>query len=125
MPGKILIVDDSLLIRKVTTQIYSKQGYVTVEATDGREALKILDESFKDIMLIITDWNMPNMNGYELLVQIKKNKKLCHIPIIVATTETEKGSINKALKAGAADYIIKPFSAHELLKTTANYIITQ
>lgn len=125
MSGKILIVDDSLLIRKITNQIYSKQGYMTVEATDGREALKVLDHAYMDIALIITDWNMPNLNGYELLQRIKSNKSLSHIPIIIATTESEKGNINKALKAGAADYIIKPFNVQELLKITVKHIKPQ
>ncbi len=125
MSRKILIVDDSLLIRKVTTQIFSKQEYETLEATDGKEALKVLDQSYMDIMLIITDWNMPNMNGFELLQKIKSSKTLCDIPVIIATTESEKGHINKALKAGAADYIIKPFNAQELIKTTAKYLLAQ
>ncbi len=125
MSRKILIVDDSLLIRKVTAQVFSKQEYETLEATDGKEALKVIDQSYKDIMLIITDWNMPNMNGFELLQKIKSSKTLCDIPVIIATTESEKGHINKALKAGAADYIIKPFNAQELIKTTAKYLLAQ
>lgn len=122
MAGKVLIVDDSLLIRKVVNQTFSRLGIVTIEATDGREALKCLDQHYTEIALIFTDWNMPNMNGYELLQHIKSNRKFKEIPVILVTSETEKGNINKALNGGAADYIIKPFNGQDLLKIAASHM---
>lgn len=117
MKEKILFVDDSKFMRKIVNQTFAKIDVEIIDACDGKEALKILETFYKDISLILTDWNMPNMNGFELLQVVKSNNNYKHIPVILATTEAEKENINKALKAGAENYIIKPFNTNLLIKT--------
>jgi len=117
MKEKILFVDDSKLMRKIVNQTLAKINVEIIDASDGKEALKVLENFYKEIKLILTDWNMPNMNGFELLQVVKSNNNYKHIPVILTTSEAEKEHINKALKAGAADYIIKPFNTKELIKT--------
>lgn len=106
---KILVVDDSGTMRRVIVGSLNSLGYSDVlEASDGLEAQLVLDEN-KNINLILVDWNMPNMNGYELLQVVKKNETFKRIPVIMITTEAEKENVLKAIRAGASNYIIKPF----------------
>lgn len=116
MSEKILFADDSAVIKKMVKRAVVPAGFEFLEANDGKEALKILEADCSDIVLVISDWNMPNMNGYELLTAIKANKQLMHIPVLMLTTEGEKANINKAIKAGAANYMLKPFNAPDLIK---------
>lgn len=104
---KILVADDVTSMRHVTKSILMIAEYTNItQATDGVEALELLqDETFD---LIICDWEMPNMNGLELLIEIKKNEKLKNIPFLMLTSNTEKIKVNVAIKAGATDYVVKP-----------------
>lgn len=107
---KILIVDDSSTMRRILKNNLMGLGYKDVlEAGDGLEAQVVLNKN-TDISLALIDWNMPRMNGFELLKIIKKSNTLKHIEIIMVTTESEKQNIIKAIKEGAANYVIKPFS---------------
>lgn len=107
---KILIVDDSSSIRNILKNSLNSLGYSDVlEANDGLEAQLVLDEN-KDIKLMLVDWKMPNMSGYELLQIVKNSSSLKHIPIIMVTTASEKEDVMKAIKAGASNYLIKPFT---------------
>ena len=84
------------------------------QATDGIKALELLkDEAFD---LIICDWEMPNMNGLELLIEIKKDEKLRDIPMLMLTSNTEKAKVNVAINAGSSDYVIKPIQPSVLLE---------
>lgn len=116
---KILVVDDVTSMRHVTKSILMVAEYTNItQATDGVEALEILqDETFD---LIICDWEMPNMNGLELLIEIKKNEKLKKIPFLMLTSNTEKIKVNVAIKAGATDYVIKPIQPSVLLEKINN-----
>lgn len=116
---KILVVDDVTSMRHVTKSILMVAEYTNItQATDGVEALEILqDETFD---LIICDWEMPNMNGLELLIEIKKNEKLKNIPFLMLTSNTEKIKVNVAIKAGATDYVIKPIQPSVLLEKINN-----
>jgi len=116
MSEKILFADDSAVIKKMVKRAIEPAGFEVLEANDGKEALKVLESSFNDIVLVISDWNMPNMNGFELLTAIKANKQFMHIPVLMLTTEGEKANINKAIKAGASNYMLKPFNAPDLIK---------
>lgn len=108
---KILVVDDSSTMRRILKNSLHKLGYENVlEAGDGIEAQKILNDN-KDLKLAFIDWSMPNMNGFELLQGIKKDAELRHIPVLMVATETEKCNIVKAIKAGAINYVIKPFTS--------------
>ena len=113
---KILSVDDSVIIRKIIRNGVELLDYELVEAGDGHEALDILTQSSVDISLILLDWNMPGMDGFEFLQKIKENTMIKHIPVMMVTTESEGANIIKAIQAGAINYMVKPFSIEELMK---------
>jgi len=116
MSGKILFADDSPVIKKMVKRSLEPAGFELLEANDGKEALLVLASHYREVELIITDWNMPNMNGFDLLKAIKADNQFKHIPVIMLTTEGEKANINKAIQAGAANYMLKPFNAPDLVK---------
>ena len=82
------------------------------EASDGREALSVLQQEWVD--LVITDYNMPDMDGMELIAEMKKDEVLTSIPVVVVTTEGSQKRVNEFIEKGAADYIKKPFSPEEI-----------
>lgn len=109
---KILVVDDSSTMRRIIKNSLQKIGYEDCdEAEDGADALK----KMTGIELLITDWNMPNMDGLTLVKTVRANPAYKAIPIIMVTTEAAKGEIIEAIKAGVNNYVIKPFT-HEVLK---------
>jgi two-component system chemotaxis response regulator CheY len=111
----VLIVDDMRMTRMKLRKICSELGIVKVsEAVDGAEALKMLNQAKPD--LILSDWNMPNLSGIELIQKVRENPSLSTIPVIFITAESEKNSIINALKFGVADYVLKPFN-DESVKT--------
>ena len=111
---KLLVVDDSSIIRKVIKAAADALRMETEEARDGIEALETLSKIHKEIGLILLDWNMPEMNGYDVLVEIKSNDKYKDIPVIMVTTEGQKNNIVAAVRAGAANYLTKPFTVEQL-----------
>ena len=111
---KLLVVDDSSVIRKVIKAAADVLQMDTVEAGDGIEALEKLAASYEEIDLVLLDWNMPEMNGYDVLVEIKTSKKYKHIPVMMVTTEGQQSSIVAAVRAGANNYLVKPFTVEEL-----------
>ncbi len=110
----ILIAEDSETIMQITSNILKKQGHEVLEARDGLEAWKILQER-DDIDLIISDINMPNMDGHQLCRKIRLDSKWEFVPIIICSTLADKEDIVMLLNSGADDYVIKPFSAEEFL----------
>lgn len=116
---KVLIVDDSGPVRKILKKMLGEMGFETVEAADGKEALKQLD-AHSDLGLIMTDWNMPEMNGIELLDALGKWKFLPKKPpIVMITTESEFDKITQAMAKGANEYIMKPFTREILSEKLA------
>ncbi len=111
---KLLVVDDSKVIRKVIKAVADALRLETVEAEDGIEAMELLAERREEIGLVLLDWNMPARSGYDVLVDIKADPKLRDIPVMMVTTEGQKASIVAAVKAGAANYLTKPFTVEEL-----------
>ena len=111
---KLLIVDDSSVIRKVIKAAADVLKMETEEAQDGLEALEKLKACYREIDLVLLDWNMPEMNGYDVLVEIKNNDKYKNIPVMMVTTEGQKSSIIAAVRAGADNYLTKPFTIDEL-----------
>jgi two-component system chemotaxis response regulator CheY len=111
---KILVVDDSSTMRRIIQNTLSRLGYKDViQAADGIEAWDAL-QSNPDIEVVITDWNMPNMNGLELVKKIRAEEKYKSLPIIMVTTEGGKKEVITALKAGVNNYIVKPFTPQVL-----------
>lgn len=108
---KILLVDDSRTIRNIQKNVLKQLGHTDIiEAEDGAIALKAYGETPPDLMLV--DWNMPNMDGITLIRKIRETDK--QTPIIMCTTEAEKGRILEAIKAGVNNYIVKPFTVESL-----------
>jgi len=106
---RFLIVDDSPTSRKLTITALRTSGYNdTIEAEDGVQALKVLKSTKVDI--VITDWNMPNLNGLELTNLIRSDIDLKHLPIILCTTRGQKDDIIYAIKSKVNGYIVKPFT---------------
>ncbi len=122
---RILIVDDSSTMRRIIGNVVMQLGFSRDdfdEAEDGVKAWKILSENQYDI--ILTDWNMPNMNGLELVKKVRAEGNHQKTPIIMITTEGGKGEVITALKAGVNNYIVKPFSA-EILKEKLDGVLKQ
>ncbi len=111
----ILVVDDILLTRKMVRLAVEPLEIGVYEAQDGIEALNILQEKSDIIDLIFLDWNMPNMDGYEFLNRIKANDRYRDIPVIMTTTKNERENIIKAIKAGAVQYMVKPFKQEDVI----------
>ncbi|MBF0154825.1 MAG: response regulator [Magnetococcales bacterium] len=111
---KLLTIDDSKTIRRVIASIGSVLGFEVLEAENGAIGLEILRDSDNDIKLVLLDWNMPGMNGLEVLQEIKANPLTRHIPVMMVTTEGEKEYIIKAIQSGAVHYQTKPFSQEEM-----------
>jgi len=111
---KLLIVDDSSVTRKVIKAAAEVLQLETEEAQDGIEALEKLELLYKEIDLVLLDWNMPEMSGYDVLVVIKNSPLYKHIPVMMVTTEGQQSSIVAAVRAGADNYLVKPFTVEEL-----------
>src|SRR5947208_3041987 len=105
-----MVVDDSRAVRKLLGQILRDIGYDVIEAGNGREALEAALGCAVPLELILTDWNMPVMNGLEFLKAIRAEAKFDAVPVIMVTTETEMENMVAALEAGANEYVMKPFT---------------
>jgi two-component system, chemotaxis family, chemotaxis protein CheY len=106
---KAIVVDDSRATRTILKRALSKQGFEVVEAGDGRQALTELEKT-GPIDLALVDWNMPVMTGYELVCEVRARPAMNSMAIMMVTTETEISQIQKALDAGANEYVMKPFT---------------
>jgi two-component system chemotaxis response regulator CheY len=118
-PMKFLIVDDFSTMRRIVRNLLKEIGHTEAdEAEDGAIALnKLKSGSFN---FVVTDINMPNMNGFELLSAIKADEKLKHLPVLMVTAEARKEDIVLAAQSGAAGYIVKPFTKATLEEKLAN-----
>jgi len=106
---KILIVDDFATMRKILRNILKELGYTDLlEAEDGQAALEILRREKVD--LVISDWNMPNMDGLSLLKAIRSDEALKDTPVLMVTAEAQKQNVLEAVKAGVNNYVVKPFT---------------
>lgn len=112
--AKILIVDDSATVRKILVHTLKPRQYQCVEASDGIEALEKLAQH-PDVKLVICDLNMPNMDGIELIDNIRGNPHIKDLPIIMLTTEAGPDHRRKAHDAGANLYLVKPSPPHIIL----------
>ncbi|WP_456401255.1 chemotaxis response regulator CheY [Persephonella sp.] len=111
---KILVVDDMATMRKIIKGLLDQLGFKNIdEAEDGKVALQKLKSGKYDF--VVTDWNMPNMTGLELVQEIRKDPDLKSIPVLMVTAEAKKENVLLAIKAGVNNYIVKPFTA-EVLK---------
>ena len=110
---RFLVVDDFSTMRRIVKNLLKELGFTnTQEAEDGVEALKKLRADTYDF--VVSDWNMPNMTGIELLREIRADAKLRHLPVLMVTAEAKRENTIEAAQAGASGYVVKPFTAATL-----------
>lgn len=110
---KVLVIDDMLTMRKVVTKILREIGFTEIiEAPDGVKAWELINAQAPG--LIISDWNMPNMSGLDLLKKVKGDEKYKKTPFILVTAEAEQHQVAEAVKSGVDQYVVKPFTKVQL-----------
>jgi len=114
--SKALVVDDSKTIRMIIRRVLTELGFEVCEAANGIEALKVLSTEKTAVSLVLADWNMPEMNGLELVKSLRQKPEFASTKIIMVTTETEIGQMTSALEAGANEYVMKPFTKDVLVE---------
>ncbi len=120
MSKQILIADDSESIREVLAFSLRNAGYEVFVACDGEDALRFFDG--RTIDLLLTDFHMPNMNGLELIRNVRNLENYTFLPILVLTTENQKNIIKEARDAGATGWLLKPFNTEKLIQTLRKVI---
>ena len=112
---KVLVVDDMSTMRRIVKNILKQIGFTDmVEAENGQDALNKLKAGDNGIGFIVSDWNMPVMQGIELLRAIRADPDLKHLPFLMVTSEAQKENIIEAVQAGVSNYVVKPFTAEAL-----------
>ena len=114
--AKALVVDDSRAVRMILARILKDLGYEVREAANGREALEVMEIEKDAVKLVLADWNMPEVNGLDLLKQLRQKPGLASLAVVMVTTETELDQMAAALEAGANEYVMKPFTKDILVE---------
>jgi len=109
-----LVIDDSRAVRLLVGNILREQGYDVVTAGHGQEGLERLQEN-SEIRLVLVDWNMPVMDGLEFIQAVRKVRAWDEVRLVMVTTETESEQVQRAITAGANEYVMKPFTAEVLI----------
>ena len=122
MSKTILIVDDSSSLRTVVKLALVRAGYEVLEAGDGKEGLAALEKAGK-VNLIVSDVNMPNMDGIAFVTQVKKHPRHKFVPVIMLTTEGQDAKKQEGRAAGAKAWIVKPFNPPQLLDAVSKLIL--
>ena len=112
MSARILVVDDSASMRQMVAFTLKKEGYDVVEASDGKDALSKLSGT---VDMVITDLNMPNMDGIEFIRNVRAKAQYKFVPIVMLTTESQASKKEEGKSAGATGWIVKPFKPDQLL----------
>lgn len=113
-----IVIDDSKSIRSILTKILKEIGFTVVEAANGLEALEVIKKE-KTVELALVDWNMPDMNGYEFIQEVRKDNTYKDMRMMMVTTETEMNKVVEALEAGANEYVMKPFTKEMIVEKLA------
>ncbi|MDQ1266955.1 MAG: two-component system, chemotaxis family, chemotaxis protein CheY [Bacteroidota bacterium] len=116
----ILVVDDSSSVRKFITLALKLKGYKVITAMDGMEAMEKLSNNQVD--LVVTDLNMPNVDGIKLIKSIREYPEYENLPIIILTSLTKEEDINLGMEAGANSYLIKPFNTKKIQYEVSKYL---
>jgi len=117
---RVLVVDDDKTTRKMLSLILKSKGYDVVTAENGMDGLQKL--GLEQINLILTDMNMPYMDGIEFTKQVRANPDFSHIPIVMLTTEADEEEKQRAYKAGVDDYLVKPATAEQIVESMKRII---
>lgn len=110
---KLMVVDDNDLIRKIAARILRRAGYTVIEAVNGLDALHKLNSN--EVDMVITDLRMPEMDGLELIKELRAVPAYTYLPVVVMSAELQEYTRIEAEKAGAIDWITKPFLRHQLI----------
>ncbi len=114
MPKTVLIVDDSMVVRKLVSKTLTEAGFTIVEAPNGKEALEVAKKN-ADLALVITDQNMPVMTGIEFIRELRQQASHKFTPVVFLTTESQETLRDEAREAGATAWIVKPFNPEKVL----------
>ncbi len=122
MEQTILVVDDSPTIVKFVSFSLRNQGFRVITACDGMDAIEKISSQSNAVDLIITDLNMPNVDGYEFISTLRRNSRYQKIPIIILSSEEEEADKKRGIEAGASSYLVKPFKSSILLREVSKYL---
>lgn len=112
---RVLVVDDMMTMRKLVVKICKEIGFTDItEANDGAAGWQAIASANPPIGLVISDWNMPNSTGLDLLKRVRADSKNGKLPFVMVTAEAEKHQIIEAVQSGVSNYVIKPFTAETL-----------
>lgn len=112
---RVLVVDDMLTMRKLVGKVLKELGFTDItEANDGADGWKKISDSSPLIGLVISDWNMPNSTGLDLLKRVRGDTRFTKLPFLMVTAEAEQHQIVEAIKSGVSNYVVKPFTAQAL-----------
>lgn len=113
---KLIAADDSRLVRGIIEKTVASIGYEAIHAANGKEALNILEIDGQDIKLVLLDWNMPVLNGIDVIKNMRGDDRFKNIPVLMVSTESEDAKIQEAINAGAQGYLAKPFTPEQLIE---------
>ncbi len=119
---KIIIADDSRMVRGIVEKIVGSIGFDAIHAANGMDAVDILRAQSRDIALVLLDWNMPVLNGMDVIRIMRDEASLRNIPVLMVSTESETKRIQEALNAGAQGYVTKPFTSEQLIEAIRNVL---
>ena len=120
MSKEVLVVDDSATVRKFVSVSLSMQGFTVVTACDGMDALEKLPKGRFD--LVITDLNMPTMDGFEFIKALRDSPEFHEVPVIILTSLTDQENKEQGLKLGVGSYVLKPFSLEKIQYEVSKYL---
>lgn len=119
---KIIIADDSRMVRGIVEKIVGSIGFDAVHAANGKDAMDMLRSEYQDIALVLLDWNMPVLNGMDVIKKMRSEDQFKNIPVLMVSTESETQRIQEALNAGAQGYVTKPFTPEQLIGAIQNVL---
>ncbi len=125
MSQTILVVDDSPTVVKFVSFSLQTKGYSVLTACDGMDAIEKISTTQDDIALVITDLNMPNLDGYSLIDTLRQSEKHATTPIIILSSEDGDDDRDRGMKVGASSYLVKPFKSSLLLSEVAKHLQTR